>query len=492
MSRALPASLILATVVAAGAGGYWAGQRGLALSNHSPFASMTTAGQGAAVPTGPVLYYRDPDGPFYAAEPRSNAKGKAFLPVLASEEVSLEPVAATVEAENATSRQGNKQPGKIRFYRNPMGLPDTSPMPKKDSMGMDYIPVYEGDEDESSVVKLSPGKVQRTGVRSIPATRQKITQIIRAPGIVALDERLITVLSARVDTFVEQVAPVTTGEPVKRNQPLVTLFSTEFAAAAAQFITELTIDARGATIGGARKRLENLGVPPEEISEIERTRKVPPNMVWRAPRDGIVIERNVATGMKMSSGTTLFRIADASKVWVLADVPERELASLRLGAEAMIRVRHRPDLQFSGKISLIYPQVNMETRAARVRIEIANPDLVLLPNMFVEVEVKTGGEDTHIVVPESALIDSGTRKIVLLERGEGRFEPREVKTGARGNGLVALLGGVEEGEKVVTSANFLIDAESNLKAALQSLTTASEANNPDKMIREEASVEKQP
>ena len=341
-------------------------------------------------------------------------------------------------------------------------------------------------------MKISPGKVQRTGVRSVAAARQRIAQMLRAPGIVALDERLITVLSARVDTFVEKVASVTTGEAVTKNQPLVTLFSTEIAAAAAQFITELTTDARGAnaqgiSAGGARKRLENLGVPPEEIAEIERSRKVPANMVWRAPRNGIVIERNVVEGMKMAAGTTLFRIADATKLWVLADVPELGLASLRPGAEAMVRVRHRPDLTFSGKISLIYPQVNVETRTARIRIEIANPDLALLPNMFVNVEIAAGDNAERVAVPESAVIDSGTRKIVLIDRDEGRFEPREVKTGPRGNGFVAILDGVEEGDRVVTSANFLIDAESNLKAALQSLTMANEMNKPEK-----ANMEKQP
>ena len=475
MTRPVKTGLLLAAFVAAGAGGYWAGQRGFALPFHSPFASMSTPKKGATDPTGSILYYRDPDGPFYSTEPKNNPKGRAYLPVLASEDISFDPEPAKQAGVNTT-----KQPGKIRFYRNPMGLPDTSPSPKKDSMGMDYIPVYEGDDDESGIVKLSPGKVQRTGVRSVAATRSKITQVLRAPGIVALDERLITVLSARADAFVENVATVTTGEAVKRNQPLVTLFSTEFANAAALFVGELAIDSRGVTTGGARKRLENLGVPPEEIAEIERTRKIPPNMVWRAPRDGIVLERNVVTGMKMASGTTLFRIADATRLWVLADVPELGLVSLRLGAEATVRVRHRPDLRFSGKISLIYPQVTIETRTARIRIEIANPDLLLLPNMYVDIEIMAGDGTDRIAVPDSAVIDSGAHKVVLLDRGEGRFEPREVKTGSRGNGFVAILDGVMEGDSVVTSANFLIDAESNLKAALQGLSSGKEGNMQEK------------
>ena len=469
MNKPVSGSLILAAILAAGTGGYWVGQRGLTLLTHSSFVSMPASSQATPAPAGSILYYRDPDGPFYSLEPKHNGTGKAYLPVLASEEVSFEPVATKMAAGNTA-----KEPGKIRFYRNPMGLPDTSPVPKKDSMGMDYIPVFEGEEDESGIVRLSPGKVQRAGVRSEPATLRRIAETLRAPGIVSLDERRISVLSARVDTFVEKVEAVTTGDLVTRNQPLVTLFSTEIAAAAAQFITELTSDGRLIATGGARKRLENLGVPAEAITEIERSRKVPPNIVWRAPRDGIVLERNVIEGMKMASGATLFRIADATKLWVLADIPEQESTTFRPGATATIRMRHGPEQVFAGRVSLIYPQVNMETRTTKVRIEVDNPELVLLPNMYALVEIDIGTDALEISVPENAVIDNGARRIVLIDREEGRFEPKEVKTGRRGGGFVAILNGLKEGEKVVTAANFLIDAESNLKAALSTMAMASE------------------
>jgi Cu(I)/Ag(I) efflux system membrane fusion protein len=193
---------------------------------------------------------------------------------------------------------------------------------------------------------------------------------------------------------------------------------------------------------------------------------VPLTINWSAPRDGIVLERTVSDGMKMAAGTSLFRLADISTIWVLADVPERELAAIRPGAVATIRLRGRPGTTFEGRISVIYPEVAGATRTAKVRIEIENREGVLLPNMYADVEIGSGDATPELAVPDSAVIDSGTRRIVIVDRGEGRFEPREVRLGHRGDGMVAITEGVAEGDRVVISANFLIDAESNLKAAL--------------------------
>jgi Cu(I)/Ag(I) efflux system membrane fusion protein len=276
----------------------------------------------------------------------------------------------------------------------------------------------------------------------------------------------------RADAFVQEVAPVTTGDRVAKGTRLVRIYSPEISTAGAQFITELNAAARGVPEGGARQRLENLGVPPEVIAEIERSRKVPLTINWSAPRDGIVLERNVSDGMKMAAGNSLFRLADISTIWVLADVPERELAAVRIGAPAAVQLRGRPGSSFEGRVSVIYPQIAEATRTAKVRIEIANREGVLLPNMYADVEIGSGDAAPELAVPDSAVIDSGTRRIVILDHGEGRFEPREVKLGRRGEGMVAITEGISEGDRVVVSANFLIDAESNLKAALSGLAPA--------------------
>jgi Cu(I)/Ag(I) efflux system membrane fusion protein len=461
--------LALAAILAAGIGGYWAGVRDFPVAGlREWFGVEATLAAAEPVGTGAVIYYQDPDGkPVYSATPRRTRDGRAFRTVRASEDVSFEGrPPATVEAA------GQAGPRRILYYRNPMGLPDTSPMPKKDSMGMDYIPVHEGEDDNGSVVKVSLGKLQRTGVRSELAARRVVGRLVRVPGTVQLDERRISVVATRSDAFINEVANVTTGDRVTKGQMLLRLYAPDIATAGAQLLTDLKSGGRDSALGGARQRLENLGLPPEAIAEIERTRKVPLSMTWRAPRDGVVLERNVVDGMKAAPGDVLFRLADISTIWVLADVPEFDLGAVRLGAPVTIRARSLPGRTFEGRVSLIYPQVGEATRATRVRIEIANPGGVLLPNMYAEVEIGTGDAAPVVAVPDSAVIDTGTRQVVIIDRGEGRFEPREVKIGLRGEGFTEIREGIAEGDRVVVAANFLIDAESNLKAALRGLTPA--------------------
>lgn len=460
--------LALAAVLAAGGAGYWAGHRGLPVPGLREWrGTEVTLAANEPAGTGPVIYYQHPDRkPVYSAQPRRTKDGRPFRAVHASEDISFE------EKPPVEERAVQADKGRILYYRNPMGLPDTSPMPKKDSMGMDYLPVYEGEGSEDGIVKLSPGRVQRSGVRSQPVSRQAIAQPIRVPGTVQLDERRVSVVAMRADVFVQEVAPVTTGDRVAKGTRLVRIYSPEISTAGAQFITELNAAARGVPEGGARQRLENLGVPAEIIAEIERSRKVPLTINWSAPRDGIVLERNVSDGMKMAAGDTLFRLADISTIWVLADVPERELAAVRIGAPVTVRLRGRPGTSFEGLVSLIYPQIAEATRTAKVRVELTNRDGMLLPNMYADVEIGSGDEAPELAVPDSAVIDTGTRRIVILDRGDGRFEPREVKLGRRGDDMVAITEGVSEGDRVVVSANFLIDAESNLKAALSGFAPA--------------------
>ena len=477
--------LALTLMAAAGAAGYWAGDRGLALLGNPftqalallgarPVAAEVTVGlTEVAEPTGPVIYYRDPDGrPAYSAVPRQTDEGRAFIAVRASEDVSVDAPAAMAAADALPPASAEASASRrLLYYRNPMGLPDTSPVPKKDSMGMDYIPVYEGTDDGGSIVRIAPGRLQQTGVRTEAAVRQAVLRPVVVPGTVELDERLVAVVATRADAFVEEIADVTTGDRVKAGQPLLRFYSPEITTAGAQYVTELKTDAGSRRLGGARQRLENLGVPAAVIAEIKRTRKAPLTVTWTAPRDGVVLERNAVDGMMAAAGDVLFRVADISRVWVLADVSEYELGAVRLGAPATVRVRSHPDVRFDGRVSVIYPQISMQTRTTRIRIELANPKGLLLPNMYADVEIATGNDKAVVAVPDSAVIDTGTRQVVIIDRGEGRFEPREVKVGLRGDDMVEILDGVAEGDRVVVAANFLIDAESNLKAALSALAS---------------------
>ena len=290
--------------LAAGGLGYWAGQQdgpvpALVERARHGVAGLLPAAQAPATSkpaSGPVVYYRDPNGkPVYSASPMVTADGREFRAVRASEDVSFDDpdVGEAMPADMAghdmskhdmaglgMSQGGITKPTggarKVLYYRNPMGLPDTSPVPKKDSMGMDYIPVYAGEDEGGNVVTVSPGKVQRTGVRTETVDRRVVAQPVRVPGTVALDERRITVIATRSDAYVDHVENVTTGDRVRKGQALVHVYSPEINAAAAQLIANPGFD-------GARRRLQNLNVSEAVIDEMERTRKVPMAITWASP-----------------------------------------------------------------------------------------------------------------------------------------------------------------------------------------------------------------
>jgi len=470
MRRPVGAFLIVSAILAAGVVGLAVGRSNGPLPGWLdgvlPVAAKQSMAQSEA--SGPIIYYRDPDGlPDYSLTPKKTSSGKDYSTVRASEDVSFEEKAP----ETMTAKGGDR--GKIRFYRNPMGLPDTSPTPKKDSMGMDYLPVYEGEQDDDSSVKVSVGKLQKAGVQTEVAERRTLNTVVRAPGTVQEDERRKSVVSLRFEGFIDAVENVTTGTHVHKGQPLMRVYGPNLSSAAAEYLSALNArpDAgiSNQALKGARRRLENLDAPEKFIADIERTREIPVYASWPAPQDGEIVERAAVNGMRAGPGDVLFRIADHQVVWVLVDVAERDLSLIEVGQKAGVRLRAYPDRVFNGKVALIYPHLMAETRTARVRIELPNPDEVLRPDMYADVEIATGTEAPVVTVSSSAVIDSGERQIVLLDKGDGRFEPRTVKLGRRGDGRVEIREGLAENDKVVVSANFLIDAESNLKAALSGL-----------------------
>lgn len=425
-----------------------------------PLEAITSA---AAAADRGALYYRDPSGaPAWSARPKKDSEGRDYLPVYEETTTTESPKATPKRADNSR---------KILYYRNPMGLPDTSPAPKKDPMGMDYVPVYEGDETDDGTVKLSPGRIQRAGVKSEVVERRIVRVAVKAPGTIQLDERRVSVIAMRAESFVQKVTDVTTGTRVKAGQPLMEIYSSAIASAAAEYLSTInskTIGGVEAYGRGSRQRLMNLDVPEPVISAMEKSKVAPVTVQWSAPRDGIVLERNAVEGMRANPGDILFRIADISVVWALVDVAERDLGTIAVAQPVTIRARSFPGRIFSGTIAVIYPQVNRETRTARVRIELSNLDSALLPDMYIDAEIGTSDSAPVLAVPEHSVLDTGSRQSVLIDKGEGRYEPRQVKLGRRGSGYIEVRDGLAEGDAVVTSANFLIDAESNLKAALKS------------------------
>ncbi|MGV1955507.1 efflux RND transporter periplasmic adaptor subunit [Agrobacterium sp. 22-214-1] len=465
-------AVTLSLAVLVGGGGYWAGTKhlGSVLGSNLAETALATPVAVRPPPAGAVIYYRHPDGlPQFSATPKTAADGRPFVAVHASEDISFDDKAkAVAEAQQAEPEAAATQ-GKILYYRNPMGLPDTSKVPKKDSMGMDYLPVYEGEQSDTSTVKVSLGKLQRTGVKTAVAEMASIGRKVRVPGTVALDERLVSIISMRTDSFLDDVADVTTGDHISKGEKLFGFYSREIATAASEYAAGRD-GSRGGNDAGSALRLKNLGVPQEIIDEIGRTRQVPTSMSYTSPRDGIVLERPAMTGMMVKPGDDLFRIADTSNMWVIADVPEYDLASVDIGAKADVTVRSLPGRTFHGTVDLVYPEVETQTRTTKVRIELPNPDGVLLANMYADVTIEAGSPNPVIAVPNSAIVDTGDRQVVFLDKGDGKFEPKNVTLGVRGDDSTEIRQGVSAGDKVVVSANFLLDAESNLNSALSAMT----------------------
>ncbi len=438
MIRNLIAALAILLLVG---GGYWFGVR-----HHS----RPVSGERK------VLYYKDPmGGAETSPKPKKDSMGMEFLPVYAD------------EVSKAVPPAGDR--GRLLYYRNPMGLADASPVAKKDSMGMDYIPVYEREVSSPGTVQIDTAKLQRAGVRTERAAPHNIAAEIHATGVIALDQTRFAVVAPRMEGWVEHVYVGAPGVKVKAGQPLLEVYSPELVQLQEEH--RLAHEAGGgetvtALAESALKRLLNLGVSAAQLREIaaghyRRTLGV------SSPIGGVVLKKNVVLGQRFTPGDQLYEIADISNVWVVAKVFEHDLPALRTGTAVRISVSALPDRAYTGTISFVAPQIDRDTRTADVRVNVANADGALRGDMYATIAIPMAKAEPVVAVPNSAIIDSGTRKVVLIAKGEGRFEPRHVVTGVRDGDFTAITEGVKDGEEVVVEATFLIDAESNLRAALQ-------------------------
>jgi len=378
---------------------------------------------------------------------------------------------------------------KLRFYRNPMGLADTSPTPKKDPMGMDYIAVYEGEEEDTTgatpgsanQLKFSAEKIQKMGVRTEAAAMRVLDKTVRASGRIEPDERRSFTIAPKFEGYVEKLLVNATGQGVAKGQVLFEAYSPELVAAQREYaIATQGVQAMSQAGPEAQKsmqqladaslvRLRNWDVSEEQVKALAASGSSKRTLTFRSPVSGIVTEKKAVQGMRFMPGDVLYQVTDLSSVWVMADVAEQDIAAVRVGARATVKINAYPDKTFTAALTTIYPTLNAETRTVPVRLELANPGGLLKPGMFAQLELAVGAKGKVLTVPVSAVIDSGARQMLLVQVGDakdGRFEPREVKLGARSENYLEVLSGLREGEPVVTSANFLIDAESNLKAAI--------------------------
>lgn len=385
-----------------------------------------------------------------------------------------------------TAKSGER---KLLYYRNPMGLPDTSPTPKKDAMGMDYVPVYEGEAESGKQLNIAIDKVQKLGVKSEAALLRELDKTLRVTGRVEIDERLTYTIAPKFEGWVERLYVNTTGQAVTKGQPLFDVYSPDLVSAqreyalavkglaALQQADDETKQSMQQLATASASRLKNWDIAAAQ-SGVPESSEARPRVTFHAPVTGIVLEKKAVQGMRFMPGEMLYQIADLSTVWVIADVPEQDIGRVQLGSRARITADAYPDRIFDGKVAFIYPTLNSATRTVQVRMEIANPKGLLKPAMFAGAEIEAGKAGKVLTVPTSAVIDSGTRQVVLVRLAEGRFEPRAVTLGSRSDNYVEVLTGIAEGEQVVTSANFLLDSESNLKTALGGMGDLAAPNAP--------------
>jgi Cu(I)/Ag(I) efflux system membrane fusion protein len=380
---------------------------------------------------------------------------------------------------------------KILYYRNPMGLPDTSPVPKKDPMGMDYIPVYEEPSSSDPAVKISTAKIQKLGVRIEAAIMRELTRTVRAVSTVQADEQRLHIVAPKFEGWIQRLYVNTTGQAVKKGDALMDVYSPELITAQHEYLvaqkgTQM-VEGGGLEVQAgmerlaesALQRLRNWDISDADLRSLRLEGEFKRSVILRAPVSGVVLEKSAIQGQRFAPGEMLYQIADLSNVWMLADVFEQDLVLVRRGQPATIRIEAYPEKVFTGKVTFIYPTVDSETRTAKVRIELPNDQVLLKPAMYGSGELASiHGKDKVLAVPESAVLHTGTRQLVLVDLGEGRFEPREVKLGAHGDDYDEVLDGLTAGEMVVVKANFLIDAESNLRAALESFNHSTHASAP--------------
>ncbi|MBI5905707.1 MAG: efflux RND transporter periplasmic adaptor subunit [Deltaproteobacteria bacterium] len=383
-------------------------------------------------------------------------------------------------------------PRKILFYRNPMNPNVTSKTPAKDEMGMDYVPVYE-DETKGgggggnlpegyAAVQVGMERVRVSGIQTVAAAREAISHPVRAVGVVVADETRVRRVQAKIEGWIEKLHTNFTGQLVTKGEPLLEIYSPDLVAAQREYLLSRTGadrmkespygDAREMSSGlaqAARTRLKLFDVPDGFIEELERTGNVRRTVTLNAPVSGHVTGKEIFEGSRVMPGMDLLTVTDLSRVWIDADLYEYEAQSVRVGQSALLETAADPGTKRKGRVAFIYPTFSPETRTLKVRFEFPNPGLRLKPQMYANVSLDLHSV-TGVVIPDSALIETGVRQIAFVDLGDGNFEPREVKVGVRGNGKAQVLSGVKAGEKVAVGANFLLDSESKLRAALTKMT----------------------
>jgi RND family efflux transporter, MFP subunit len=367
---------------------------------------------------------------------------------------------------------------KIKYYKSTMLLGEISQTPRKDSMGMDMVPVYEG-ENEAQTIHVDPVTVQKMGVRTAPVTRGPLRRVIRTVGAIDYNETALADVTTKFRGWIENLYVDSTGKQVRKGEPLFDIYSPDLYSAQNEYVLALNQTGGAGLKGSALQKLKLFDISQDQIAALEKTRQPQRTLRVDAPIDGIVVEKMAVKGQMVDAGMKLYRLADLGIVWVQSQIYEQDLALLKVGQEAEVSLSYLPDRKFQGRITYIYPTVDEKTRTAKVRMEFHNPGFFLKPGMFATVEVRAELEPDALLIPDTAILRSGDKNTAFVALEGGKFEPRTVTLGPRGeNDQVQVLSGLNEGERVVTSGQFMLDSESQLREAIQKMLNPSASPSP--------------
>ena len=376
--------------------------------------------------------------------------------------------------------RSNAAPGghRIKFYKSSMNAGEVSDKPGKDSMGMDLIPVYDEDDDSAAVIHVDAATIQRMNLKTGLVTRGPVLREIRAVGSIAYNEAGLREVTAKYDGWIERMFADTTWTTVKAGDPLFEIYAPDLRNAELNYLAARRSEgeAGGPLTQASLARLRLLDIPADTIEELARSGEAPRTHLFRAPAGGMIVEKAAVAGQMMKAGERIYRLADLSSVWVLAQVYEQDLAFVREGQAVTVRVTYGPERTIEGRVATVLPQVEEQTRTATARIVLPNPDASLRPGMFVEVRFVARLSEDAVLVPDLAVLRSGERNTVFIARDDGSFEPREIRLGSRSEGdLYEVIQGLEAGERVVVSGQFMLDSESQLRDAIQKMLKSPEA-----------------
>jgi Cu(I)/Ag(I) efflux system membrane fusion protein len=432
-------------------------------------------------PTTPVDVSATAEQPLYQCpmHPTITSDHPGDCPICGMKLVRVKSAATPPPASGASER-------KVLYYRSPMNPQVTSPVPRKDEMGMDYVPVYEDEVQGTTpasglaTVSIDPRRQQLIGLRTAPVVRGAVAGSWRTVGRVEVDPTRVRMVNIKVEGYIERMFVDFVGRPVRRGEPLFSLYSPTVLAAENEYVLALrtrdrlreagSMEDDGSTlVEAARRRLELWDVPAAEIRRLERTRIPSRTLSFVSPIAGTVTVKNVVQGSRVNVGDTPYEITSLDVVWVKADAYESDLAKLRVGVPARFTLNAYPGRIFPGRVAFIDPLLDPVTRTAKVHVHVANREGLLKPEMFGEVVLESPARQ-GLRVPADAVVRSGTMDVVFVALGEGRFTPRRVVLGASGEEQIEVRSGLVEGEQVVTRANFLVDSESQLRASLAAIS----------------------